>query len=140
MLPLASSIQLEKLNLALVHPTVFILSFFNLEMRAHLSGPGETEPLLQAAEAGMLRVAQQTCVIQLHQDMHAGMITACVEPRNLVEVRRTGCFRYDVTLKLDILSLIFKQHRLCQNAKVVLCVIRRGKKVKLPNYSGCKVT
>lgn len=63
------------------------------------------EALLQAVEAWILWVAQQTCVVELHQDVHAGKITACVEPGNIVEVQRTRCARDDDALKRDVRSL-----------------------------------
>lgn len=79
----------------------------------------------------MLWVAQQTFVIKLHQDVCAGKIIGCVEPRNFVEVRRIGCARDDVALKLDVLSLVCS-HRLLFwiHAKVVFWVIKEGQEGK----------
>lgn len=75
----------------------------------------------------MLRVAQQTRVIELHQDVQAGKIIARVEPRNFVEVRMVRRARDDVTPKLDVLSLVCKQRLLFWiHVKVVFWIIKEG--------------
>lgn len=75
----------------------------------------------------MLRVAQQTRVIELHQDVRTGKIIAQVEPRNFVEVQRAGRARDDVTPKLDVLSLVCKQRLFFWiHVKVIFWIIKEG--------------
>lgn len=112
LLPPAFVIQLEQLHLAGVRPAVPLQGSLNPEPRAHLSGSGEVEPPLKAAEAQGLWVAQQTCVVQLHQHDGAGKVPRGVEPGNSVEVRRTGSAGDDVTTQLHVLALLHEQRRL----------------------------
>lgn len=96
---------MELLNVTLVQASIFHVAPLNVQAEAAPSGSGETQALLQAAQAADLRVGQEACVIELHQGPEAGRVVAAIEPRNGVEKRRRESARDDVALELRLVSL-----------------------------------